>query len=226
MMKPDCRIYVSVPKLDTIDSRNSENSAKRISTEYSEANMDRKPDRKLVSFRLPEDLMQDLRQRAESDNISVTELVYRLLKQGLQANVDDRISALEAELQELRKLRQMPFSGLSPAPFYTMLPASGYAPASDIETRQRVTRLEAQLEEVMTNVKHIGALPSYLAKLETLIEEVQTSRVVTPAPPIDNSANAWCEEVERKNVDREIVQSVYPTKKSPSESERSSEEVA
>jgi hypothetical protein len=225
MMKLDSKVYVSVPGLDTIDSRKNTNSVNCISTEYSEANMDRKSDRKLVSFRLPEDLMQDLRERAESDNISVTELVYRLLKQGLHANVDDRISVLEAEIQELRRLRQMNFSSISPAPVYTMLPHSGYAPENDIETRQRVAKLEARLEEVMTNVKHIGALPAYLAKLETLIEEVQTNRAASQDPLTNAPANTWREEAEPKNVDREVVQSAYPTKKNSSETGRSSEEV-
>ncbi|NET63798.1 MAG: ribbon-helix-helix protein, CopG family [Moorea sp. SIO1G6] len=43
--------------------------------------------RKLVSFRLSEDLAQALKERAEEKGISVTELINRLLRQGLE--IDD-----------------------------------------------------------------------------------------------------------------------------------------
>lgn len=226
MMKSEGKTYVSDTELATIDSRTTSISVKRISMEHSEADMDRKSDRKLVSFRLPEDLMQELRDRAESDSISVTELVCRLLRQGLQASVDDRITALEAEIRELRRLKQVNFSNISPAPFYALLPHSGYSSENDVETKQRIARLETRLEEVMSNVQQIGALPSYLAKLNTLIEEVQTSQAAIRSQPNKSQADVVYEEVEQPIADRATAQSTYSKKKPTSEPERSSEEVA
>jgi hypothetical protein len=225
-MKPDSESYISSPGLDTIDSRKNPSLVNRISMEYSTSNMDRKSDRKLVSFRLPEDLMQELRARAESDNISVTELVYRLLKQGLHASVDDRIAALETEIRELRKLKQVNLSSISPAPVYTLLPHGGYPSEGDIEMKRRVAELETRMEEIATSFKHMGALPSYLAKLDILIEEVQSSRRTAPNQSVHSEDEALCEGVERRSSDLTTTQSAYQKKKPSSESGRSSEEVA
>jgi hypothetical protein len=181
--------------------------------------MDRKSDRKLVSFRLPENLMQDLRERADSDSISVTELVCRLLRQGLQAQVDDRIETLETEIRELRKLKQVNLGGISPAPIYTMVPHSNFAPESDTETKRRLADLEARMEEVLTNFKQIGALPSYLAKLETLIEEVQIYKAATHNRSINSQEEILCEEIDQKNRDRATAQSTIQKPKPSSDSE-------
>ncbi len=76
-------------------------------------------ERKLVSFRLPGDLMQDLKEQAEADGVSVTELVCRYSRQGLQAKSDasgvvstalsdvdtrERIAKLEAKVDHLTRL--------------------------------------------------------------------------------------------------------------------------
>ncbi|NJP11607.1 MAG: hypothetical protein HC866_20830 [Leptolyngbyaceae cyanobacterium RU_5_1] len=123
--------------------------------------MDKKADKKLVSFRLPEDLLQELRARADEDGISVTELVFRLLRQGLQASVDDRIAGLEAEIQELRRqYKQVNFSGISSVPVYSpVFPQAAIAHEGDIETKQRIANLETQMKEG-------------IAKLESMMEEV------------------------------------------------------
>ncbi|NEN95973.1 MAG: ribbon-helix-helix protein, CopG family, partial [Moorea sp. SIO3I7] len=61
--------------------------------------------RKLVSFRLSEDLAQALKDRAEEKGISVTELINRLLRQGLETDdsVEERLTVVQASVDKLRK---------------------------------------------------------------------------------------------------------------------------
>jgi hypothetical protein len=64
--------------------------------------------RKLVSYRLADDLQQALKERAGSEGISATELVNRLLRQGLMENaagdtMQQRVSQLEQVLHQLEK---------------------------------------------------------------------------------------------------------------------------
>jgi hypothetical protein len=81
-------------------------------------------EKKLVSFRLPNDLMQDLKQRAEADGVSVTELVCRFSRQGLQTDA-------------------LNFSYPTIAPG-TATPSA--PPQADIHTLERVTRLEERVD--------------------------------------------------------------------------------
>jgi len=134
--------------------------------------------RKLVSFRLPEDLIQDLREQAGVDGIAVTELVCRLLRQGLRTSTDapenDRIAALEDEIRELRQLQQINFSNVAsaapPAPVY-MFPQPVATRESDGEIKQRMDDLEALMREVRTSCASIP-------KLESLVEEIQSTQVM------------------------------------------------
>ena len=130
-------------------------------------------DKKLVSFRLPEDLMQDLRDRAGTDGIAVTELVSRLLRQGLRTSTDDRVAALEDEIRELKHLQQINFSSVAsaapPTPVY-MFPQPVSTRESDGEIKQRMADLEVLMKEVMTSCASIP-------KLESLVEEMQTAQV-------------------------------------------------
>lgn len=206
-------IYTSDTDSVTFDDCTTADFVAHVSTENSKTDMDKKPDRKLVSFRLPEDLMQELRDRSDSDGISVTELVCRLLRQGLQSNMDDRIAALESEIQELRKLKQVNFNSIPPTPFYTLLPQGVVPPTSDFETKQRIADLEAQMEEVLNNVKSIDALPVYLARLETLLKEVQTSKVATQNQPT-NSQDTPCQDSEQRTANRTTTQTTSQNKPS------------
>lgn len=130
-------------------------------------------DRKLVSFRLPEDLMQDLRERAGMDGIAVTELVCRLLRQGLRTSTDDRVAALEDEIRELRQLQQINFTNVAsaapPAPVY-LFPQPVSTRESDGEIKQRMADLEDLMKKVMASCASIP-------KLESLVEEIQTAQV-------------------------------------------------
>lgn len=63
--------------------------------------------RKLVSYRLADDLQQALKERASSEGISATELVNRLLRRGLAVAesdaLPDRVSQLERVLHQLER---------------------------------------------------------------------------------------------------------------------------
>jgi hypothetical protein len=137
-------------------------------------------DRKLVSFRLPEDLMQELRERAGMDGIAVTELVCRLLRQGLRTSLDDpkneRITALEDEIRELRQMQQIissVASVTSPALAY-MASQPVFPRDSDGEIKQRMDELEGLMKQVMTSCASIP-------KLESLVEEIQSTQVMVCA---------------------------------------------
>lgn len=150
------------------------NSDKLTVIQPFEADMDKKSsDKKLVSFRLPEDLLDALRERADQDNTTVTELVCRLARQGLQTSADDRISALEEEVRELRQLKQVNFSNLSSMPLYApIVPQSVVATESDHETKLRIVRLEAQMQEGIARLGALGQQMESIAKLEAMMQEV------------------------------------------------------
>jgi len=124
------------------------NTIIRTSVVNSEVNMDK--NKKLVSFRLPEALIQDLRDKADITGISVTELVSRLLRQGLRDHTDDRITNLEEEIRELRQVKQA--TGVMPTPVYTLLSQGLVAHESDAEMKDRLKRLEILVEKLSGSV--------------------------------------------------------------------------
>ncbi len=152
MMKPGASVYTLQCDEDTIRGWESSIPNIPISMEHSEADMDKKSDRKLVSFRLPEDLMQELRVKADEENTSVTELVCRFLRQGLQTSVDDRIAALEAEIRDLRREKQPSFGNFSPASIYTLMPQNLVPYDNDNETKRRLEKLEELVEKLADTV--------------------------------------------------------------------------
>ena len=68
--------------------------------------------RKLVSYRLADDLQQALKERASLEGISATELVNRLLRQGLTSQdtlsptTETRLSRLEQVYAPIRRASQ------------------------------------------------------------------------------------------------------------------------
>jgi hypothetical protein len=123
--------------------------------------------KKLVSFRLPDDLMNNLREKADHDNISVTELVCRFLWQGLKEEAsqpaDRRITSLEAEVQDLRQAKSVP-----PTPLYALLTQSSIAHDSTIEMGARLSRLEQMME---TLLRQNSPNPSLAAATETHVSK-------------------------------------------------------
>jgi hypothetical protein len=97
-------------------------------------------EKKLVSFRLPDDLMQGLKAKAETEGVSVTELVCRFSRQGLQATTNGK------------------------TPTYTGL-RNGTAPENHLDARERIARLEALVDPAINDrVAHLeGMIKSLLA---------------------------------------------------------------
>ena len=119
--------------------------------------------KKLVSFRLPEELIAALRVRAQGDGISMTELVFRLLKQGLSQSGDaaaeplealvnqrvaNKVATLEAEFHKLQdEIEQAESWGSSP--MYSLLMLSAFEQSQDFKNRERLDRLERMVEKLI-----------------------------------------------------------------------------
>ncbi len=147
-----------------IVSYETEPSVRCTSSKKSEADMDMKASKKLVSFRLSEELLQSLKDRADEDGITVTELVTRLLKHGLQTSGDDRITALEAEIKELKQFKQVNFSGISSVPVYHQpyFPQNAVPYNCDLETKEYIeslikTQVQDEIAELKAMVKEVLA---------------------------------------------------------------------
>ncbi|HSM82615.1 MAG TPA: hypothetical protein VLS96_13065 [Nodosilinea sp.] len=113
--------------------------------------------RKLVSYRLAEDLQQALKTRAGSEGISATELVNRLLRQGLAAGSDDplqrRVSQLEQVLHQLER-QVMGGHGLPEAVPEAALAAAGSPEAlSATALTARLLALEHKIDRLSTGME-------------------------------------------------------------------------
>lgn len=119
--------------------------------------------KKLVSFRLPEELIAALRVRAQGDGISMTELVFRLLKQGLSQSGDEeaeplealvnqrvanKVATLEAEFHKLQDEKKQADSLVS-SPLYSLLMQSAFEQSQDFKNRERLDRLEKMVEQLI-----------------------------------------------------------------------------
>jgi hypothetical protein len=185
MMNTYSFLYTNAVDSYTMNNRVSRVVDTRLSTEGKESVMEKKTDKKLVSFRLPEDLLDALRERADAENTTVTELVCRLTRQGLQTSAGDRISALEEEVRELRQLKQVNFSNISPMPLYASLVPQNVMPPTepDHETRLRIVRLEAQMQEGIARLGALGAQMASIPKLEAMMQEVLAGREAGRSQP-------------------------------------------
>lgn len=118
--------------------------------------------KKLVSFRLPEELIAALRVRAQGDGISMTELVFRLLKQGLSQRdaeaepietlvnqrVANKVATLEAEFHKLQDEKKQAESWVS-SPLYSLLMQNAFEQSQDFKNRERLDRLERMVEQLV-----------------------------------------------------------------------------
>ena len=59
-----------------------------------------------MSFRLPESLILELKAKASEEGVSVTELVSRFSRQGLNLSMEDRLAALEQQLSAPHTVHQ------------------------------------------------------------------------------------------------------------------------
>ncbi len=139
--------------------------------------------RTMVSFRLPDDLVQNLRERADAEGTNVTELVCRLLKQGLQSKadesvvtlvdeqVDKRIAPLEERLEELQQRKHASAFPYALPPYYPY-------PAPPVNLESLEQRLEQRFEELMSklafqNQSHLELLKEKVAEIERSIDQIK-----------------------------------------------------
>ncbi len=140
--------------------------------------------KKLISFRLPEDLIESLRDQADHDGISLTELVCRRLRQEPQesgklssatSELDKLVSTLVQQVQDLKHERNT-YQSPSPTPLYAALlapPLPAPVPTSSFEELGRY-------------------LVEKLEKLETRLAQVEQSADDT-APSAQSATNAGSE---------------------------------
>ncbi|EGJ30368.1 MULTISPECIES: ribbon-helix-helix protein, CopG family [Moorena] len=154
--------------------------------------------RKLVSFRLSEDLAQALKERAEEKGISVTELINRLLRQGLETDdsVEERLTVVEASVENLRKQTNVTDLALAIQGVAQSLGVSP-VPKTDSNVERRLDELQELFMEMKENLNHVldqepssrkprSSLSkgSKSARLRKLLKDQQSS--VNPEIPKDS----------------------------------------
>ncbi|WP_424094335.1 ribbon-helix-helix domain-containing protein [Moorena producens] len=112
--------------------------------------------RKLVSFRLSEDLAQALKERAEEMGISVTELINRLLRQGLETDdsVEERLTVVEASVENLRKQTNVTDLALAIQGVTQSLGGSP-VPKTDSNVERRLDELQELFMEMKENLNQV-----------------------------------------------------------------------
>lgn len=154
--------------------------------------------RKLVSYRLADDLQQALKARASSEGISATELVNRLLRQGLWADspntsvdnglttapdnaMEQRMSQLEQVLHQLE--RRVAAAGDRPGS------VSDHSSTSPGELSSRLLALEQKLDALTSGVE---AGCRSLQQLHRSVGLADALPLSAPAPPYPAD---WSEQV-------------------------------
>ncbi|MDY6939457.1 MAG: hypothetical protein SWY16_17535 [Cyanobacteriota bacterium] len=109
--------------------------------------------KKMYSFRLPEELMEALREKADRDGVSATELVVRFIGQGLQNPLDKRMATLEEEVKSLQQQQQTQTNAAVPSPV-VVLPPSALVPEANASLQvemakicQKIDAIEAKLDQ-------------------------------------------------------------------------------
>ncbi|NEO04157.1 ribbon-helix-helix protein, CopG family [Moorena sp. SIO3I8] len=112
--------------------------------------------RKLVSFRLSEDLAQALKDRAEEKGISVTELINRLLRQGLETDdsVEERLTVVQASVDKLRKQTNVTDLALAIQGVAQSLGVSP-VPKTDSNLERRLDELQELFMEMKENLNQV-----------------------------------------------------------------------
>ncbi|GAB4152582.1 MAG: hypothetical protein Fur0046_32250 [Cyanobacteria bacterium J069] len=137
-------------------------------------------ERKLVSFRLPQDLIEDLREQALRRSISVTELLTRLINQGLQnlhedqyadkeavRLVDKRIAHPEEEIEKAPRTAQ----GMSSAPNSAPLAFSSERLLQVLAQQSQVLAQQSQVIMQKQTGEEVE-LQARLSRLESMMQEL------------------------------------------------------
>lgn len=105
-----------------------------------------------MSFRLPESLILELKAKASEEGVSVTELVSRFSKQGLNLSMEDRLAALEQQLSVQDTSRQPSGMAVSQAAVLSTEAADEPLPndseAVQIGQHQRENQLQQRFERL------------------------------------------------------------------------------
>lgn len=94
--------------------------------------------KKLYSFRLPEDLMEEIRAKADAERVSATDLVIKFIRQGLNQGMDKRLETLEGAVKSLQES-----SSMSPTSLYTLVP------------QDSMLRQKSQIEDLCRKVEKL-----------------------------------------------------------------------
>jgi hypothetical protein len=120
-------------------------------------------EKKLVSFRLPEPLIAELKAKAAAQGISMTELVYEFSRQGLNLTTADRLGAIEEKLATLEAPKEVTAASLGRSDGLPTTAAEGFSANSPEDWGRQLTRLRHQFDQV---VKIIPELASEITRLE------------------------------------------------------------
>lgn len=124
-------------------------------------------EKKLVSFRLPEPLIAELKAKAAAQGVSMTELVYEFSRQGLNLTTADRLVAIEEKLATLEVSGDVDVASLRRSDGQPTRPPespNAHSPHSLEEWGHQLTRLKHRLDQV---VNLIPELASDITRLET-----------------------------------------------------------
>ncbi|NEQ85916.1 MAG: hypothetical protein F6K26_39260 [Moorea sp. SIO2I5] len=156
--------------------------------------------RKLVSFRLSEDLAQALKDRAEEKGISVTELINRLLRKGLETDdsVEERLTVVEASVENLRK--QTNVTDLALAIQGVTQSLGGYP----------VTKTDSNLERRLDELQEL-----FLEMNENLNQVLEMSVVPETDSNVERSLDEWEELFLEMKENRNQVLDQDPSNRKP-----------
>lgn len=124
-------------------------------------------EKKLVSFRLPEPLIMELKAKASEEGVSVTELVSRFSRQGLNLSLEERLVALEQKLIETAAA-DLPAITTPDSPAVTSPIAPAPTPAARLASESAATYAAAEPPAIATTDPtqlHLGQLQQRFDKL-------------------------------------------------------------
>lgn len=141
--------------------------------------------KKLVSYRLPEKLIYRMKQKAQEDGISVTDLVHELLDDGLQrdlprGNLPEIPAAIVAPSDSLAPIGQPTTSTASHLPVCREVAMPEYDRIVDI----RVQHLEKQVKDLKRSLERQALELDKMRNryLEDVLELLKEQRQISQLP--------------------------------------------
>ncbi|MBE9041209.1 hypothetical protein IQ235_10505 [Oscillatoriales cyanobacterium LEGE 11467] len=103
--------------------------------------------KKMYSFRLPEELMEALREKADRDGVSATELVVRFIRLGLQNPLDKRMETLEEEVKSLQQQQQTQTKAAVASPM-VLVPPSALVPDANASLQSEMAKIRQKIDSI------------------------------------------------------------------------------